>query len=180
MRALMDTLSDASLCEDLQHGDIQAIADHQAAQQAFDETTQDLHAKLRAYVAYALELRVERQAREAYMDAIVANVLDKMRRANERDQKKEEWLLGRVKEVVEQYQVPMPLKCKEFTIALQKLPPSCEITNENALPTEYLRHIPAVAASTAPDKKRILADLKDGVVIPGANMSKATYKLVIK
>jgi len=179
MRALMDTLSDLPLNADGKPLDAAAQAEHDAALAAFESTSNDLRTKLRAYVGYALELRVQREAREAAMDAIAKNVLQKMAAANERDLKKEAWLLGAVQGTM-QSMAMAPIKCDEFTIALQKLPKTVVISNEDALPSEYLRTIPAVAESTAPDKKKILADLKEGVVIAGAELSQDAYKLAVK
>ncbi len=45
-----------------------------------------------------------------------------------------------------------------------------EIADANALPAEYLREIPAVPASTAPDKKKLADDLKAGVIVDGARL----------
>lgn len=180
MRALMDTLSDLPLNEEGKPLDKDAQAEHDAALAAFESTTDDMRTKLRAYVAYALELRTEREARQATMDAIVNNVLDKMNKANQRDLKKEEWLLAHVHGSIQAVGLPVPIKFPEFTINMQKMPLTAEIANADAIPSEYLRIIPAVAESTAPDKKKILAHLKDGVVISGAALSQAAYKLVIK
>jgi hypothetical protein len=176
MRALMDTLSDAPMNGDTD----EAKAEHKLALAAFESTTDDLRQKLRAYTAYALELRVEREAREAHIAAIIANVIDKMHKANERDQKKENWLLEQVRTVSLATGMLTPMKFPEFTIALQKLPGSCVIKDEAALPTEYLRTVPAVAESRVPDKKKLLADLRDGLVIPGAALSEAQYALKVK
>lgn len=180
MRALMDTLSDRPINEDGKPLDPESQAEHDAALVAFEGATDDLRTKLRAYVAYALELRTEREGRQAMMDAIAANVLDKMDKANQRDLKKEEWLLAQVHGSIQATGLPMPLKFPEFAINMQKMPQTCEITNSESLPAEYLRTIPAVAESTAPDKKKILADLKEGVVIAGAALSQVAYKLTVK
>jgi hypothetical protein len=177
MRALLHALSELSVNKDEE--DEEARAMHAAALAAFEATTDDLRDKLRAYTAFALELRCEREARAAHMDAIIANVLDKMRRQNERDLRKEEWLLATVKTTIEQYQaVPMSLRFEEFTLKLQRLPPHCEITDARAIPADYLRHPPAPLPE--PDKKKLLDDLKEGVLIPGAALSRPEFKLVIK
>ena len=175
MRSLLDTLSEAALSTD--EDSAEALAAHAAAQAAFDATTEELESKLRAYIAFALELKVEREARQAQMDIIVSTVLDKMRKQNERDQKKEEWLMAQVEGTILQWHIPMPLKFKEFTLKLQKQPPRCEIADSSAIPPEYIRVIPA---SQEPDKRAILADLKEGVIIPGVALAPAAFKLVVK
>lgn len=64
-------------------------------------------------------------------------------------------------------------------LAVQANPARAEIEDAGALPPEYLREIPPVPASTAPDKKRILDDMKQGVIVPGARMVQGN-RLVIK
>ena len=44
------------------------------------------------------------------------------------------------------------------------------IDNESLIPADYLREIPAVAASTAPDKSLIKSAMQDGFVVPGAHI----------
>jgi hypothetical protein len=180
MRALMDTISDLPLNEDGKPLDENAQAEHDKAMAAFQDTSNDMRDKMRAMTAYALELRVEREARQAMIDAIASNVLDKMNKANQRDLRKEEWLLSQVQGSIQMLGVPLPLKFPEFTINLQKQPQSVQVQDESAIPSEYLRTIPAVAESTAPDKKKIAADIKEGVVIPGVTLSDVTYRMTIK
>lgn len=45
---------------------------------------------------------------------------------------------------------------------------SCSIMNESLIPKEFLRIIPAVAETTAPDKNAIKASINDGKEVPGA------------
>lgn len=60
------------------------------------------------------------------------------------------------------------------TISISAGRPSLVITDETAIPAEYLR------TTVAPDKAAILADLKEGVVIEGAEMSNAPPVLTIR
>lgn len=53
---------------------------------------------------------------------------------------------------------------------------SCEITNESEIPLQYLREIPA---KFEPDKKMMLAALKNGEVISGASL-KTSYSVTAK
>lgn len=53
---------------------------------------------------------------------------------------------------------------------------SVEITDEAAIPAEYITEIPA---STRPDKKAMLAALKDGAKIEGAQL-KTSYSVTAK
>lgn len=49
-------------------------------------------------------------------------------------------------------------------------PGKVEIAEGATLPAEYLREIPPVPASTAPDKKKIADDLKAGVILEGVRL----------
>lgn len=53
---------------------------------------------------------------------------------------------------------------------------SCEITNESEIPLQYLREIPA---KFEPDKKMMLAALKNGETISGASL-KTSYSVTAK
>jgi len=66
------------------------------------------------------------------------------------------------------------------TIARHKLPPKVEITDENAIPVDFLRWPdPPPPPNSAPDKKLIAAALKrDPASVPGARLAPRTYKLV--
>jgi hypothetical protein len=176
MRALLDTLSDNT---PMSNSD-EDRAEHAAALAAFEGTSDDFREKLRAMASYAIELKTEREARQAHMDLIVANVLEKMDKANKRDLAKEDWLLSAVHGAMNALNYTKPIVYETFTLALQKMPLTAVISNADALPKDYLRIVPAVAESSAPDKKKILTDLKDGIVITGAELSQPATKLVIK
>jgi len=178
LRSLMDAMSEPPPPSDAPaelHDEW--LARRRQAQAAFDDSALDLRDKLRAYVAFALELKVEREAREAHIATITANVLDKMHRQNARDEAKEAWLMETAQAVVQQFKVPLPMKFSEFTVKLQKLPLRAEVIDEQALPDEYCRLIPAKKEA---DKKKLLADLKQGVVIEGARLSAPACKLAVK
>jgi hypothetical protein len=177
LRAIMGVLSEPAPPVEAGEAYTTWLQQREAAQEAFDAAGGDLKHKLRAYVAFATELRVEREARAAKIDAIKANVIDKMLRQNERDAQKEEWLLSTARAVIDQFEVPMPLKFAEFTVALQKLPRCAEVVDPALLPAEYKRIVPEYSE---PDKRKILADLKEGVVIAGARLSAPACKLVVK
>ncbi|WP_211440974.1 siphovirus Gp157 family protein [Collimonas humicola] len=179
MRALMDTLSDLPLNEDGQPLDPAAQAEHDAAMAAFQGTTDDLDVKIRSMVAYALELRTEREARQAMMDAIAKNVLDKMNAANARDQRKEEWLLATVAGSIQAVGLAMPRKYPEFRLNMQKNIQTAEIVDEALIPADYKTTV-TPEPITKIDKKRLNEDVRDGVVVPGAKLSMATFKLTIK
>jgi hypothetical protein len=137
----------------------------------------DLKEKLRAYVALAQELKVQREVREAALDRINANVIKPIQLAIARDSAKEDWLLATAQAVIVQHGLALPLKYTEFTVSRRKSPPRCEVLDVNALPPDYLRLVPAVLE---PDRKKILSELKEGVIIPGAALAPVTYSLTVK
>lgn len=60
------------------------------------------------------------------------------------------------------------VKGSVFTLSIQKNPPSVEITDEKSLPESYY-----VEQKPTLDKKSLLADLKAGVVIEGAQIKQS-------
>lgn len=67
-----------------------------------------------------------------------------------------------------------------FSLSLRKNPPSAEIFDERQIPAEYMRTPEPKPPVSAPDKKAILAALKDGLVIPGAKFAPEKSRLVIE
>ena len=55
-------------------------------------------------------------------------------------------------------------------ISIRKLPGSVEVLEEDSIPAEYKKEVVTVTV----DKKSILADLKEGVVVPGASLKIGT------
>lgn len=137
----------------------------------------DLKEKLRAYVALAQELKVQREVREAEVGRITANVLRPIQLAIARDEAREAWLRATAQAAIEQHGLALPLRYTEFTVSKRKDPPRCEVLDVDALPPDYLRLVPAVLE---PDKKKILSELKEGVLIPGAVLAPVTYTLSVK
>lgn len=52
-----------------------------------------------------------------------------------------------------------------FTVAIQKNPPSVQVSDESLIPKVYF-----VAQAPKLDKKEVLQDLKNGVAVPGAEI----------
>lgn len=69
------------------------------------------------------------------------------------------------------------IECPEFVIGIRNNPPSVVIDDEDAIPMAYLRQPEPPAPK--PDKKAILADIKQGVVIDGCHVEQ-TQSLVIR
>lgn len=66
-----------------------------------------------------------------------------------------------------------------LTLSIVANTPKTEVAPDAVLPPEYLRIIPAVPESVEPDKKKIAADLKMGVIIEGARLV-PSVRLAIK
>ena len=66
--------------------------------------------------------------------------------------------------------------CPLFSITLGKPKPMAVITDAKALPKEYI----VTKTTTAPIKATILADLKRGVEIPGAELGESQAPLTIR
>lgn len=66
-----------------------------------------------------------------------------------------------------------------FTIAVQNNPPKVEIQDEKQIPSDYWRTPEPKPPVAAPDKRLILAAMKDGFNVPGCVMAQ-TARLVIK
>lgn len=62
------------------------------------------------------------------------------------------------------------------TVSLRAGVPSALITDEKALPEEYIK----TTVTRAPDKRAILDDLKVGVVIPGALLTNGTPTVALR
>jgi hypothetical protein len=51
-----------------------------------------------------------------------------------------------------------------FTVAIQKNPPSCEVTDESLIPAEFMKMVTSI------DRKGILDAIKSGQAVPGAEI----------
>lgn len=59
-------------------------------------------------------------------------------------------------------------------ISIRKLPGSVEVVEVDSIPKEYKKEVVTVTV----DKKSILADLKEGVVVPGVTLKTGTSLLI--
>lgn len=58
------------------------------------------------------------------------------------------------------------ISCPYFEIKMKKCPPSVDIQDENALPSEYIR----TKVEHMPDKVKMKEEMMAGVIIPGASL----------
>lgn len=68
------------------------------------------------------------------------------------------------------------ISCPLFSIMLSAAGKQVEITDEAALPDDYV----SVKTVISPDKRKILADLKEGIPVAGAMLVDGTQRLTIK
>lgn len=153
--------------------------------------------KLRAVVAYALELSELSKARAA--------AAKRMAEGAKSMQAKADSLMDYAQISIENTDFPMPLRLTEFTLNLAKMPPKSDVFNDGLVPTEYRTRtatftikagVTVEAVNTAAQaladlssdvgyddtvrKIDILADLKAGVLIPGAKLEPTAYRLTAK
>jgi hypothetical protein len=69
------------------------------------------------------------------------------------------------------------IECEYFKISIRENPPSVIIDDEKAISPEYMR-VPE-APPPSPDKRKILEDMKQGVIIDGVHLER-TKSLVIR
>lgn len=122
--------------------------------------------KIRAVVAYALEIDARIKARD--------EAISRMLEANERDERSRQWFMEYVKDsmlAVGQKKVDFP----EFGVSVRKNPRSVHIVDADAIPSEFK----TVVTITKIDKKRLANDLKEGVIIDGATLTPESYHLRI-
>lgn len=116
-----------------------------------------------------LELKQKIIAVASYLKNIEAEK-DAIENAKKAMQEREKRFKKRIDSLSEYLQSNMQARsitsigCPYFEIKLKKCPPSVNIIDERALPDEYLR----TKTETSPDKGKILADMKVGVIVPGA------------
>lgn len=68
------------------------------------------------------------------------------------------------------------IECDLFKITLRKPTVTCQINNESDLPDDYVN----VKTVITPDKRKILADLKSGIEVEGAELSTGKSSILIK
>lgn len=68
------------------------------------------------------------------------------------------------------------IKCPQFSITLKQPAPQLHVVEQELIPDDYM----VVKTSINPDKRKILADLKDGVDIPGCIIVDGKRSILIK
>lgn len=182
---------------------LQQLADIDMPPEAVMDTIEsfqgDVENKLRAVVAYALQLEHEAEARskEAKRMAEGAEALE--RRAEALKTYAQIGLMNSG--------LKLPLVLPEFTLNVAKMPPSCEITDEAALPNNAVlttvvidavgRHEGAtvkekiaalfptdgtttIEVKVRPIKRVVLNSLKTGAKVEGAKLTPTAYRMTVR
>ena len=119
-----------------------------------------------AIASYIKNMDAEREA----IDSAKKAMADREKRYKKRIDELQGYLLTNM----EKRQINI-ITCPYFEIKVKKCPASVDIYDESALPEEYKR----TKVEILPDKIKMLAEMKVGVVIPGANL-KHNMSLSIK
>jgi len=154
-RADLDALAELDL-------DAQTVADTVESLQG------DLHDKLRAVIAYALNLGAQAEAQAAAAKRMVE-------RAKATDGKAKA-LLDYAQRAMQDTGTPS-VATDEWEAKLAKKPPSVQITDENTLPPQFWRQPPTPPKE--PDKTALAAALKGGQEVPGARLVQG-YRLALR
>ena len=97
----------------------------------------------------------------AALDETIKKLQDRKKAFQNRKERLKEYTLNAMK----QHGIEK-IECPECTVSIQKNPPSADVYEPKMIPVEYWRQPEPVL-----DKKALLADLKEGVVIQGARLS---------
>lgn len=94
------------------------------------------------------------------LDETIKKLQDRKKAFQNRKERLKEYTL----EAMKQHGIEK-IECPECTISIQKNPPSAEVYEPKMIPVEYWKHPEPVL-----DKKALLDDLKEGVVVQGARL----------
>ena len=142
--------------------DAQTVADTVEAMQG------DVEHKLRAVIAYSLEL-----------DVLAVGAKDAAARMADRAkalQSRVEWLRAYALRAMQDTGIG-EVATDEFAAKVAKKPASVNVTDPALIPADYLRTPPAPAP--APDKTAIAAALKAGQAVPGCELVQG-FRLALK
>lgn len=98
------------------------------------------------------------------MAAALDETIKKLQARKKAFQNRKERLKAYTMEAMKQHGIEK-IECPECTISIQKNPPSAEVYEPKMIPVEYWKHPEPVL-----DRKALLDDLKEGVVVQGARL----------
>lgn len=112
------------------------------------------------------------------MEADIEAIDSELKRLSEKKkaiQNRVEWLRNYLRDNMAATGITK-ISCPLFNITLSEAAKQVEVFDESALPDDYV----TVKTVLSPDKRKLLADLKEGVDIPGAMLVDGTRRLTIK
>lgn len=112
------------------------------------------------------------------MEADIEAIDSELKRLSEKKkaiQNRVEWLRNYLRDNMAATGITK-ISCPLFNITLSEAAKQVEVIDESALPDDYV----TVKTVLSPDKRKLLADLKEGVDIPGAMLVDGTRRLTIK
>lgn len=112
------------------------------------------------------------------MEADIEAIDSELKRLSEKKkaiQNRVEWLRNYLRDNMAATGITK-ISCPLFNITLSEAAKQVEVFDESALPDDYV----TVKTVLSPDKRKLLADLKEGVDIPGAMLVEGTRRLTIK
>lgn len=139
--------------------------DHELVRDMIEGET-DLHEMIAATVASMDE--------DSILSDGLKTLLDALKQRQDRIQKR----IAVKRAALEQAMVIGELKTLELptmTLTVRRTPPSLQITDESSIPPEYWK-----AKDPALDKRAVLAALKDGAAIPGAQLDNGGVALQLR
>ena len=111
------------------------------------------------------------QRRIDVIDAEISRLTEmKKAMSNQRDGLKEYLRINMERTGIEKIECPL------FKITLRSGTKTAQVNDESLLPDDYVN----VKTTITPDKRKILSDLKNGVDIPGAELSTGKTSILIK
>jgi hypothetical protein len=131
----------------------------EVVQDTLDGLQGELEHKLRAVIAYGLNIRAQAEAEKA--------AADRMAERAKADNKRADGLLAYALQAMQATGLP-GIKTAQWEAKPAKKTASVEITDPNSLPDDFMRH-PAPPPAE-PDKAAIAAALKAGQEVPGARL----------
>lgn len=143
----------------------------QEGHEGLEDTLESLDEAFKDKAEGCIKLAVSKQCEAS---AITLEI-DRLKKRKEKLEKDAAWLEGYVEREMMRTNLT-EVKSSLFTLKLRLSPPSVVVDDVSAIPTHYLRIVPA---TTAPDKTAIKEAIKEGIEVPGARLSQS-LKLNIK
>lgn len=134
---------------------------NETALENLNAISEDVKEKGVAIATYLRNINADKEALDMECQRLNARKVQLARRI--------EWLNVYLKTNMEACSIS-EISCPLFSIKIRKNNPSVNVTDESLLPKEYIK----TKTTESIDKAQILADLKSGQIIPGAELKQGT------